>query len=139
MAFDIDPTLALAGAPVVTLGGREFFMAPLAMRQLRLVAPLAKTGLKAIAALPETIVFSTGEFDTLLGAVHAALTRAYPALTLDDLLDLPIAVEELAAAFKAALISTGMYHPQEANAGATGDAPGAWAGDAPAGESISTG
>jgi hypothetical protein len=111
MNVTVDPKISLAGAPVVTLGGREYFMAPLVWRQLRVVVPLIEAGRRAIGKLrdkPDTIL-STEDFDTLLGAVHGALTRTYPALTFEDLLDERITVEEVAAAFNTAIEQSQVY------------------------------
>ena len=39
MPLGIDPKVDCAGAPVVALGGREFFLPILALRQARIAVP----------------------------------------------------------------------------------------------------
>ena len=98
-----DPKIDCAGAPVVVLAGREWFVPVLAMRQVRVVVPglmrlmpvlqdLQSGEASAMARLSED------NFDNIVAVVHAALTRAYPELTHEAFLDLPISTPELVAA-----------------------------------------
>ncbi len=59
----------------------------------------------------EQLTFSEEEVNTMVGVVHVALTRAYPTLTRDQLEDLPISVNELAAALPVAAIQSRTIRP----------------------------
>ena len=115
-------------------------MAPLVWRQLRVVVPMIEAGRRAIGKLrnkPDTIL-STEDFDTLLGAVHGALVRTYPALTFDDLLDERITVEEVAAAFNTA-IEQSLVYSSAAPAASDAGQPAPEASEMPGEPSISIG
>lgn len=118
MSFDLDKSVDCDGAPIVALGGREFFVPELALRQSRIVVPGLIRLMPALAALesrPDAL--GEAEWNDLVRVVHAALTRAYPGLTLDEVLDLPATLAELAGAVAVITRQTGMFKPAETDAG----------------------
>jgi len=118
MPFDLDTTRDLAGAAIITLAGREWFIPPLAVRQSRVVLPLLIRLMPALAELQERPdALGEAEWGDLVRVVHVALTRAYPSLTLDEILDLPAPLSEFAAAIAVITRQTGMFVPAEKNAG----------------------
>ena len=90
MDFTPDPKIDLADAETVTLAGRIFYVPVLPLRQTIKIAALApKLGSYASADVTEEQMLDIATI------VHLALTRAYPALTFEAFLDLPISFAEL--------------------------------------------
>ena len=119
----------LAAAPRVTLGGLSFALPAMAPRQMRVILP-------ALAAMPDSRVarLSAANFDSLVDILHAALSRARPEITREEIEDLPIAVEEYGPALAAIAAACGMRPAPAAGlaeAGHTGAAPGKDEGEAP--------
>lgn len=114
-----DPKINCVGAPVVRLAGREWFVPVLALRQTRVVAPAFMRLLPTLSALQNAAggdvgaVLETRHLDALMEAVHAALTRAYPDLSLDAFLDLEASLNELVAAVPVIAKQTGLFHPAD--------------------------
>ena len=136
-----DPKINCAGAPVVALAGREWFVPTLAMRQSRIAVPglmrlmpvlqsLQSGDAAAMARLDEET------YDTILNVVHAALTRAYPTLTREAFLDLPASTPELIAALAVVTRQTGFFKSAEDPAG---EAKGETASNSTAPLSVSIG
>ena len=124
-----DPKIDCAGAKIVTLGGTEWFVPPLTMRQSRIVVPglmrlmpllseLQSGDVSAMAALGEE------QFDALISVVHGALARAYPKLTLEDFLDLPISTPELIGALGVVTQQTGFFRAAYGSERQTGEVQG---------------
>ena len=118
-----DPKIDCAGAPVITLAGSEWFVPQLAMRQLRIVVP----GIMRVVPLLKTIETdpaSIGEadIDAIIRVVHTALTRAYPTLTFDTFLDMPITTAESISALHPIMRQSGFWKPADDTA--VGEAPG---------------
>lgn len=80
----------IASAPKVTLGGQEWPVPVLAARQLRVILPLWR---KVVSI--DYAEVTTADMDTTFDVFHAALTRARPEITRDDVLDMPIALHEI--------------------------------------------
>ena len=128
MPFEHDPRVRLDDARKITLGGEEYWIPRLMLRQTIVIGPLMPPALKFInrradAARPfveknhkrgkpvavDTSALSEAEREELINAlalsedetnialkiVHAALGRAYPSVTMDDLYDRPINPGEL--------------------------------------------
>jgi len=109
-----DPKIDCTGAPVISLAGREWFVPLLAMRQARVVVPGLLRLMPVLQALqsgePAALARLDGEnFDAVIDVVHAALTRAYPALTREAFLDLPVPTPELIAALTIVTRQTGFF------------------------------
>jgi hypothetical protein len=90
MHFEADPKVDLSEAERVMLAGREFLIPILPLRQTIKIAALApKLGeLKAEGA-------SETQMLDIATIVHIALTRAYPSLSLEQFLDLPVTFNEI--------------------------------------------
>jgi hypothetical protein len=114
-----DPKIDCVGAPVVTLGGCEWFVPILAMRQARVVVPALMRLMPVLQAMQSgeasTLArLSEQNFDAMIDVVHAALTRAYPTLSRDEFLDLPASTPELVAALAVVTRQTGFFRPADA-------------------------
>jgi len=117
-----DPRSNCAGAPVVNLGGQEFFVPALALRQARVVVP----GLLRLMPRLNTIqarigagdplgaaLLEQGDIDLMIDVVHCGLTRAYPDLSRECLLDLQAGLAELVAALAVVARQTGLFTPTD--------------------------
>lgn len=110
MTLKLRTDLDLAGVPVVTLAGVEYFVPPLAFRQLRKVVP-------ALMKLRPVLDNFHGDFslldeqvfDDLFALVVATLSRAYPEVQAQDLIDLLITPAELLAAVAVIAPQTGLF------------------------------
>jgi hypothetical protein len=114
-----DPKIDCAAAPVVTLAGREWFIPPLAMRQSRSVVPTLMRILPVLEfgespKIDAMRAFGEAQLDDLVNVVHGALTRAYPQLSRDEFLDLPIRLEELFAAIPVVAQQCGFFKAADA-------------------------
>lgn len=90
MHFTPDPKVDLSDAVSVTLAGHNFYVPVLPLRQTIKIATLApRLGRDSTAEITEAQMLDVATI------VHLALTRAYPALTFEAFLDLPITFEEL--------------------------------------------
>ena len=90
MDFTPDPKIDLSDAVMVTLAGRTFYVPVLPLRQTIKIATLApRLGKETTAEITEQQMLNVATI------VHLALTRAYPTLTFEAFLDLPITFEEL--------------------------------------------
>ena len=102
MSFEPDEKLDLTGARAVRLGGREWIVAPLSLRQILAIADfvpkLSATGVDGLS----------GERLTPLAEVlWHGLRRAHPRLTRDEFFDLPITIAELVAALPVVIEQAG--------------------------------
>jgi hypothetical protein len=90
MSFDLDKNADLDRAQKITLGQHELFVAPLTLRKIKQAAKMqlmfgdSKTAEENI--------------DRLVDFILLGLSRTYPALTADDLLDSEATVEQLTQA-----------------------------------------
>jgi hypothetical protein len=111
-----DPKIDCAGAPVIALAGREWFVPTLAMRQARVVVPGLMRLMPVLQALQGGEISSMAQlsqesFDAIVDVVHAALTRAYPLLSREEFLDMPASTPELVAALTVVTRQTGFFKP----------------------------
>jgi hypothetical protein len=112
-----DPKLNYAGAPTVTLGGEEFFVPVLALRQARVVVPGIMELMPRLNAIQRTLArseragvfLSESDVDLMIDVVHAALTRAYPQMTRDDLLDREASFAQLVVSISVIARQTGLF------------------------------
>jgi hypothetical protein len=114
-----DPKIDCAGAPVIALAEREWFVPTLAMRQARVVVPGLMRLMPALQALqsgePSAMAeLSPANFDAIVDVVHAALTRAYPHLSREEFLDMPASTTELIAALTTITRQSGFFRPADA-------------------------
>ena len=119
MSFERDEKLDLSGARTVYLGGREWLVAPLSLRQVLAIADFVPR-LSAIGL--ETI--SSERLVPLAEVLWHGLRRAHPRLTRDEFFDLPITIAELVAALPVVIEQAGgrRVGGQAAAAAAGGDA-----------------
>jgi hypothetical protein len=102
LSLERDESLDLTGARHVQLGGREWVIAPLSLRQILAIADYVPK-LSAIGA--ENL---SGERLTPLAEVlWHGLRRAHPKLTRDEFFDLPITIAELVAALPVVIEQAG--------------------------------
>ena len=118
----LDPKVDCSKAPVVALGGREFFIPVLALRQARVAVPGLLKLLPRLNAIQARIgdgdplgaaLLESDDVDLMIDVVHAGLSRAYPGFSRDDLLDLEAGFAELVAALAAIARQTGLFAPVE--------------------------
>lgn len=90
MSLELDANVDKDRSRTIVLAGKEWIVCPLPLRQVIAIGPLlAKCrGVSADTLAPET-------FDPMIEVVERALKKAYPGVTRDDLLDLPISLGEL--------------------------------------------
>jgi len=139
-----DPNIDCAGAPVVTLAGREWFVPVLAMRQARVVVPALMRLMPVLQEMqsgqPSAMArLSEENYDAIIAVVHAALTRAYPELSRERFLDLPASTPELVAALGVVTRQTGFFRPADATGQVLGETLGETAKSATAPQNSSTG
>lgn len=102
MSFERDEHLDLSGARTVCLGGREWIVAPLSLRQILAIADFVPK-LSAIG-----VDSLSGErLAPLAEVLWHGLRRAHPRLTRDEFLDLPITIAELVAALPVVIEQAG--------------------------------
>jgi hypothetical protein len=123
MPLDLDPNVDRGTAKVLALGGREFLVAPLPLRQVIALGGLLPAMRESIAAIQSNGGALTLElFAPIVDVLVCAFKKAHPTITRDDLLDLPIHVDEMLLAVPAIV----------AQAGGKPADPGAAAGEASA-------
>ncbi len=109
-----DQSLIAPGCPVITLAGKEWFVPTLALRQSRVVVPALIRLLPDLAELPSNWApLSDDGFDSIIDVVHVGLTRAYPTLSREEFLDLPISTSELIGALAVVMRQTRFFNPAE--------------------------
>jgi hypothetical protein len=102
VSLECDENLDLSCARTVRLGGRDWAIAPLSLRQILAIADFVPK-LSGIGA--DNL---SGERLTPLAEVlWHALRRAHPRLTRDEFLDLPITIAELVAALPVVIEQAG--------------------------------
>lgn len=93
MSLDRDDSVDITAAQPIALGGREFLVAPLSLRQIIAIAD----HVPAVARL--TVQDLAGDkIMPFAEIVFAGLRRVYPKLTRDEFFDLPMSVAELVEA-----------------------------------------
>lgn len=114
---------AAAADPTITLAGEAFPIPELAIRQTRIILPLALALAQAgIADDGKTI--TTEAFDILLRIVHTAVSKARPAFTYDQLLDMRITPAELLSAVPVIARQAGLKLSLAPAPAVAGDEPG---------------
>jgi hypothetical protein len=117
-----DPKLDFSRAPVVALGGREFFIPLLALRQARIVVPGLLKLMPRLNAIQARIaagdplgaaLLEQDDVELMIDVVHCGLTRAYPEFSRDEVLDLQAGFSDLIAALAVIARQTGLFAPTE--------------------------
>jgi len=113
--MNLDPKINCLGASVIRLGGVEYIVPAMALRQTRVAVPNLMTLMPALNRIQagfargEMPSITTEHFDLIVATVHAALTRAYPDATIDEVLDLGASFSELVAALAIVARQTGLF------------------------------
>ncbi len=117
-----DPKVDCAGAPVVDLGGSEFFVPVLALRQARVAVPGLLRLMPKLNAIQARVdagdplgaaLLEQDDVELMIDVVHAGLTRAYPDFSREQLLDLQSDFADLIAALAVIARQTGLFAPTE--------------------------
>jgi hypothetical protein len=117
-----DPKMNCAGAPVIELGGREFFIPLLALRQARIIVPGLLKLMPRLNAIQARIgagdplgaaLLEQDDVELMIDVVHSGLSRAYPEISRDEVLDLQAGFAELIAALAVIARQTGLFKPTE--------------------------
>ncbi len=102
MSLERDESIDLSAARVVRLAGRDFYVAPLSLRQILAIADHVPklSGITAENMSGERLL-------PLAEVLWQGLRRAYPSLTRDEFFDLPIPLGELVAALPVVIEQAG--------------------------------
>ena len=139
MDLTLNPKVGVLDMTPIKFGGVEFRVAPLVFRQTVVVGPqlpdilsIVNRRASALARIPskdasaqEMEVFlaalelSERESRAMLNFIYAGLTRCHPALTLDDLQDLPIQQIELFETLTVILRHSGLVENKAPSLGET--------------------
>jgi hypothetical protein len=97
-----DDSIDLSTARLVRLGGNDFYIAPLSLRQILAIADYVPklSGLTAENLSGERLI-------PLAEVLWHGLRRAHPGLTRDEFFDLPVTIAELVAALPAVIEQAG--------------------------------
>jgi hypothetical protein len=123
-----EPTEYPQSTPCVTLGGREWPVPELAIRQLRAVRRPLIDLTEAIAATDSesagerVLRLTTAQYESMCEVVYQGLTRAHPTLSRDEFLDLAATDAEIFLAFLVVRRQSGVYVARDAEASTTGEA-----------------
>jgi hypothetical protein len=102
LSLDLDQSVDLSLARVVKLAGRDFYVAPLSLRQILAIADYVP---KLSGITPETL--SGERLQPLAEVLWHGLRRAHPDLTREEFFDLPIPLGELVAALPVVIEQAG--------------------------------
>jgi hypothetical protein len=93
VSLERDDKAGSDGARNVVLGGREFTILPLTLRQIRAIA-------KQVPKLSNIDAANINDenIDLFVDVLMNGMKRSYPQVTVDDILDLPMTMMELAQA-----------------------------------------
>lgn len=102
MSIERDPNVDVAAAATIKLAGRDWYVPPLPLRQILAITDL----LPKLQGISITSLGIEGSAP-FREVIRRALLKAYPELTDDDLLDLPITISELTDAIPTVLVQAG--------------------------------
>jgi hypothetical protein len=117
-----DPKVDCGKAAIVELGGQEFFVPVLALRQARIAVPGLLKLMPRLNAIQARIaagdplgasLLDQDDVELMIDVVHAGLSRAYPEFSREDLLDLEAEFAQLIAALAAIARQTGLFSATE--------------------------
>jgi hypothetical protein len=129
LSLEVDASLDVAVARTVRLAGRDFYIAPLSLRQILAIADHVPklSGITAETMSGERLL-------PLAEVLWHGLRRAHPKLTRDEFLDLPIPLGELVAALPVVIEQAGGRRVDAAGEGGPmGEIPAASASTASTG------
>jgi hypothetical protein len=102
VSIDRDQSIEHAAGRAVRLAGREFYIAPLSLRQILAIADHVP---KLSGITPENL--SGERLLPLVEIMWHGLRRTYPDLSRDEFFDLPITLNELVAALPVVIEQAG--------------------------------
>jgi hypothetical protein len=117
VTVDCDPSVDLSAARLVRLGGCDFHIAPLSLRQILAIADYVPK-LSGIGA--ENM--SGERLAPLAEVLWHGLRRVHPKLTRDEFFDLPITIAELVAALPVVIEQAGGRKVETGESTALGEA-----------------
>lgn len=123
MPLELDPNLDKDRAKTIKLDGKDFYIAPLPLRQVLAMAALLPK-LKHLQEKPPAEaaeLFSQESIDPVLDMLVVGLKKAYPTVTRDDLLDMPIGIDEMVAAIPVVISQAGGKPAEAQTEGVTGE------------------
>lgn len=102
MSLDLDESIDLSSARTVRLAGRDFYVAPLSLRQIFAISDYVPklSGITAENMSGERLA-------PLAEVLWHGLRRAHPKLTREEFLDLPITLGELVTALPVVIEQAG--------------------------------
>jgi hypothetical protein len=116
VSLERDESIDIAAARTVRLGGRDWFIAPLSLRQILAIADYVPK-LSAIGV--DTL--SGERLAPLAEVLWHGLRRAHPKLTRDEFYDLPITIGELVAALPVVIEQAGGRRVDSGEGAAAGE------------------
>lgn len=109
------PGFNYLGVPVIKIAGIEWFVPTLALRQTRTIIPAMARLLPVLDRLKiDPTGLTEDDLDLLLKLVHLALTRAYPGLQYEQLLDAQITLQEMTEAIPIIAVQAQIFRPSTA-------------------------
>ena len=134
MTLAIDGRVSVQDAQSIKLGNEEFLVAPLMLRQTMVISPLLPAIIKILndrvktaeafrtsregksedeplsqddaVALVGRLTLSQNDLDICLKAIRAGLSRAYPGVTEDDILDRNVTIQQIISAVSVVIAQT---------------------------------
>ena len=96
----------------ITLGGKEWTIPPLAIKQNRIIDPLIMSLIPFFTNVSDgksMTGLAQAEYDALLTITYTALTRGEPSLKREEFEELQISLPELVEAFSVIAQQTGIF------------------------------
>ena len=138
-----DEKVSVQEAKTIQLGNEEFFIAPLMLRQTMAISPLLPAIVKILNDRVKTaeafrtsregkaedapfsnddavqlvgkLTLSQADLDICLKAIRAGLSRAYPAVTEDDILDRNVTIQQIITAISIVISQTRLVEKSAGN------------------------
>lgn len=150
MTLVLDSRVDIQSAQTIKLGDEDFFIAPLMLRQTMVISPLLPTIMKILndrvriadafrssregkndddpfsnddaVALAGKLTLSEPDINSSLKVIRAGLSRAYPAVTEDDILDRNVSIQQIITAISIVISQTRLVEKSSGTSNA-GEAP----------------
>jgi hypothetical protein len=111
----------IAAAPKVVLAGEKWPVPVLALRQIGIILP---QWMRAAQATRDFVNLTPDGFAAIVDVLHAALSRANPELTREQVLDLAIDINEIAPALTIIARQSRILKEEGGGGAPTGEAQG---------------
>jgi hypothetical protein len=103
--------------PTISLGGQDWPVPVLALRQNRVLQPLFNRVTGKIMEGCSLGELTEADIEALVQISYTALTRAHPDLSRTDFEEMPISLVQLVGAIPVVMQQSGLYKPPQAGAG----------------------